>query len=223
MNTNNVNISQYSTNFSRARSNLILVIVFTLINLVLSVMELNYYLLFSATVPQIAVWWGPVFAAELHIEAFKMIGLVIAFVVLGLYFICWALSKKVRSFILVATILFVIDTIVLLWVAFVGEFDTTFLIDIAFHCLILFFLISGTVAWVKLRGVDLNSFNSQQPIANYQYGGFPQPLNPENNPNPMQNQIPNQPQNPMQNQVSNQAFDQTQPQNQNNDNNDNLN
>jgi len=128
-------------------------IVFTLINVVLELFESNLYFLFSATLPLLAVALGGDLAWEFYNNAFLIAGTALAFFGVALYFICWLLSKRIRAFMLVALILFAIDTIALAWLAivFIPEFDVFFLIELAFQVWILVSLILGTAAWAKLR------------------------------------------------------------------------
>jgi len=140
-------IKKQSVIFKRARGNLLLVVAFTVINLILMAAGSNFYLLFSATVPglvYIATWYSAV-------------GLIAALAITAVYLVCYLLSKKYRVFILVAMILFAVDTAIFLFLLFeimaAATFEFMFLVELAFHAWILFYLITGTVAWAKLRKV----------------------------------------------------------------------
>jgi len=90
-----------------------------------------------------------VFIEEISITA----GLIAGLLGTSVYLICYLFSKKWRAFILVALILFSLDALIMLGVmVLTGEY-AEFLLNVLFHAWILFYLISGTVAWAKLIGV----------------------------------------------------------------------
>jgi len=156
---NNTNIKTNAVKFTRARGNLLLVVTFTLINILLLAFESDFYLLFSATVPMIVLEFFMEEAAISGIPVYTTIGIIIALFGVLVYFVFWLLSKRVRAFILISLIVFAIDTLLFVMLiagAFLldGWFEPAFLIDLAFHAWILFYLITGTVAWAKLKGVS---------------------------------------------------------------------
>ena len=132
--------------FKSARGNLLLVALFSAINLLLIASDANFYMLFSASVP---LYIFAVFR-ELGLAS---IGLAAALVGVGIYFLFWVLSKRNRVFMLVAMILFALDTLLLLGISFYGNFEFSSLLDIAVHAWVLFYLITGTAAWAKLKNV----------------------------------------------------------------------
>lgn len=136
--------------FTKSRSNLLLVIAFTTLNVVLLLLNTDLSFLFSATFPIFFVGAGQVFAEQTGSNGFLLIGTVIAFISIALYAVCYFLSKKRKVFILVALVLFILDTLLLLWLSFL-EFDAGSLIDIAFHAWILYYLIIGVAAWSRLK------------------------------------------------------------------------
>jgi len=140
--------------FRSARNNLLLVVAFTTINLFLTTFETGYYFLFSAAVPQALFGIGSGLAEDYQNNAFLVTGAILAFVGVGLYLMCWTLAKRWRWFILVALILFSIDTVLCILLIFIGEFDIFFLLDIACHIWVLYYLIIGVLAWSKLSGAN---------------------------------------------------------------------
>ena len=140
--------------FGKARSNLLAVIIFTIINLFLTFFNTGVNFLFSATLPQVIfeIFKGANFEIESNI--LLIIGLILAIIIIIPYFIFWILAKRIRVFILVALIYFSIDSGILLFFIFSTEFDVLFLLDIAFHGWILYYLINGVKAWYKIRDVD---------------------------------------------------------------------
>lgn len=131
------------TVYAAARSNLLLVIAFTAINVVLRLVSADMYFLFSASTPlamvDIASWFEN--------TAVLVGGAIMAFVVIGLYLLCWALSKKRPGWLVAALVLFVLDTLVLL-----ALYDiSAMVLDLLMHAWVLYYLISGTVAANKMK------------------------------------------------------------------------
>lgn len=86
-----------------ARGNLLLVILFTLINSVISFAHGNFYFLFSASIPYYVASFSAAWAyspEDIGLEpaanptAILVIGAVIAAVLLVPYLLCWIFSKK---------------------------------------------------------------------------------------------------------------------------------
>jgi len=137
-------------------------IAFTLINVALILVDSDMFFLFSATIPYYIAGFGAVFADELGNSAWLIGGGAVALFGILLYFLCWLLSKRARAWILVALILFLIDSAFLVFlVVFLAEgFDAFFLIDIAFQVWILFYLFIGTRAWAQLRKATPEELNA---------------------------------------------------------------
>jgi hypothetical protein len=56
---------------------------------------------------------------------------------------------------------FIILGITIAFSAYVGEFDASLLLDVAFHGWVLYYLIRGVSAWNHLRGVDIDNKNDE--------------------------------------------------------------
>ncbi|MCL2884240.1 MAG: hypothetical protein FWF49_01980 [Oscillospiraceae bacterium] len=138
-------------------------LVFTLVNLLLMIVQANLYFLFSASMPifTLAFFQGMASAAEN--DAIVVMGFIAAFVLTVPYFIFWLLGKRHRVLMLVAMILFSADTLLLVGLIVLTVLASTFspsnILDVVFHAFVLFYLINGTVAWAKLRGENLNDLN----------------------------------------------------------------
>ena len=158
-------ILRQMSKFDKARHNLLLVVIFSTINLILYVAEVDYYLLFSATAPMLSYGVGWDLAYEFHDDNFLVAGLVIAAVIILLYLACWALAKRRRGFIIAAFVLFMFDCLIyaylLVDILSYGEFVASELIDIVFHIWILIAMISGLMAWKKLRGINTDEIKSE--------------------------------------------------------------
>ncbi len=136
----------YVANYRKARADLLLMAVLTTINMVLLMVDAKYAFAFSATFPQLSVALGLELAEEFG-SAALVIGAVMGFASIGLYYLCWALSKRHPGAIIAALVLFSLDTVLMFWFF---ELDSAW-IDIVFHVAVLVYLIIGTVAVVKLR------------------------------------------------------------------------
>jgi len=138
-------IKAQAVKFNRSRSNLIAVVVLTVVNLLALTFDYDFAFLFSAFVPQVLL----IFLEEISMMA----GLIAGLLGTGVYLVCYLFSKRWRWFMLVALILFLFDALIMLgFMVLSGEYGEFFL-NILFHAWILFYLISGTVAWGKLIGV----------------------------------------------------------------------
>ncbi len=124
------------TAYDNARSNLLIAIIFTIINVAFIFMETDTMFLFSSTIPYYFALLGWYWESIIELG----IGIVIIVLLLGL----WLISKKYVVGLVLATIYFVIDTIFMLWV-YDFQFDASILIDILFHVWIIFYLVGGLI------------------------------------------------------------------------------
>ena len=89
-----------------ARHSLLLVLIFTVVNLVLLLADGNTYFLFSASVPYYLTAFGMGMDAEMGISVFTTTALVISAVILAAYLLCWIFSKRRVGWYVVALVLF---------------------------------------------------------------------------------------------------------------------
>ena len=146
--TGNVNVSpkqQYNT----ARLNLLLMIVFTLLNIVMLFAEANYMLLFSATVPYSAVVMGVADGTGMLLVPC----ILVAAIALILYFLCWLLSKRSYSWMIVALALFVLDCVALVGL-YVWTGDFSGILDLLIHIWVLYYLIMGVRSGKQLKNAQ---------------------------------------------------------------------
>ena len=131
--------------YNSARANLFLMLALTAVNIILLFFKSDYMLLFSATVPYLAVLFGQLSG----VTSGLVVGVCIAAIIILVYFLCWILSKKSYGWMIAALVLFSIDTIALVgFYIFAGEFSG--IIDAAIHALVLYYLIVGTINGIKL-------------------------------------------------------------------------
>lgn len=142
--------------YDRSRANLLLVLIFTVINL-FSVTFANSYFLFSATLPAIfPAVMTQMAADEEYLATIGMtpetatpliiVGLVIGLVLSVPYLLCWIFSKKRVGWMVAALVFFSIDCLLLLI-----SFDLTMILDIIIHAVVMYYLITGVINGFKLR------------------------------------------------------------------------
>ncbi len=153
-------IKKQIINFEKARKNLLLLILCTSINLLLAIFRANFYLLFSATVPLFVFSIFQEIAENMQSSGILTTGTVVAAIIVFIYFLFWALSKRNRIFILFTLILFSFDCLLFVFLSLLDGFNISYVLDIVFHILILYYLIIGVVAWAKLRGIRPDYINS---------------------------------------------------------------
>ena len=142
-------IKTWAVRFNRARNNLLGVVILTLANLVMIALDVDIGFPFSAVIPQFILVW--------FIEISMPVVMTIAVIIVSFYLLFFFLSKRWRVFILIALIFFAMDTLFLL--DFMLEFGFSgLLLNLAFHAWIHFYLITGTIAWAKLRKVSKEEF-----------------------------------------------------------------
>ena len=135
--------------FKRAVANLGIMTLLSAVNMILIVSGAEIMFPFSAFFPTLAVTVGAVTAMETKIILFTFFGLGVALSSILMYAACWALAKKIRCFILIAFLLFTLDSLLLL--PFIPEGGASIWIDVAFHVWVLLSLFSGVRAWWNLR------------------------------------------------------------------------
>lgn len=175
------NISQRSALVSRYNSgvaNLLAVVGFSLINVVLLVMNSNTYFLFSACIPYALAdigmdlcgmypeeYYYDLGDIEFFDKSFLAIMLAVAAVVILLYFISWFFAKKKKvGWLIFAFIFFCIDTAAMFY--FYG-FSVDYIMDIVFHAWVIFSLGNSIFAYQKLKKLPQNDeVNVESPQVN---------------------------------------------------------
>ncbi|MBO5270945.1 MAG: hypothetical protein J6B77_09170 [Clostridia bacterium] len=150
--------------YASSRANLLLAVIFTLINLVMLVLGTGTYFLFSIFIPYYlantgwylcgkcpADWYEDAEPFEFFDTSFLVVMLVIAFVMLAFYGLAWGLSKKRVGWLIAALVFFIIDTVLMLVIYLDAGLDFSVIIDILFHAWVLYYLIQGIRAHIKLK------------------------------------------------------------------------
>jgi hypothetical protein len=153
---------RYEQKYKASRYNLLLVIVFTAINLVLLVTNADSYFLFSAFIPYYIVGTGMFLCGRFPEEYYEgmedmtfldtsvfVVLLVIAVVLTLVYLLAFFLSDKKRvGWLIFALAFFGLDTIGML---VIQGFSVESILDIAFHGWVIYDLTMGIVAYYKLK------------------------------------------------------------------------
>lgn len=121
-----------------ARQNLLLMIILTVLNVVVLAAGSNIMMLFSATIPYLAVAMGLAVSDSI----LMLICICIAVVAIAVYLLCWLLSKKHYGWMLAAMVLFIIDTVVMIGMYLIAQ-DFSGIFDILIHAWVLYYLIVG--------------------------------------------------------------------------------
>ncbi len=155
-----------------ARNSLLIVIVFTVVNIILLLTEANRYFLFSAAVPYFFTAFGMGMDIGMGVEGigtFTITALVLAAIILGLYLLCWLLAKKRPGWYIAAAVLFALDTVAMVLLNM--EYLTESIMDIVFHAWVLIELFQAASANKKLKHMPLEVVDAegnvieQQPVA----------------------------------------------------------
>ena len=109
---------------ANGRYSLLLIVILTVVNLIMTILDTNTYFLFSASVPYYLVFVGMGIENGFVNGAWNVkgtltyTGLVIALVIVAVYLLCWLLSKKRAGWLTAALVLFIIDTVALVVITF---------------------------------------------------------------------------------------------------------
>lgn len=164
-NTNGMPTTQrgnLETRYNSSVTNLLLVVGFSLINIVLLVMNSDTYFLFSAFIPYVLADFGMFYCGmypeeyyydvpdmEYLSSSFLVVTLAVAAVILLLYFLSWLFAKKKKvGWLIFALIFFCIDTVAML--LFTG-FAVDSIVDIIFHAWVIVSLSIGVSNYFKLK------------------------------------------------------------------------
>lgn len=133
-----------------ARSNLLLMLVLTVVNIILLVAEADTMLLFSATVPYFLSAISMGIYAEYSQVAIVGFGIVVA--ILVVYLLCWIFSKKHYGWMIAALVFFILDSIAMIGLYVLAE-DFSGILDIVVHIWVLYYLVIGVKYGHKLKNI----------------------------------------------------------------------
>lgn len=173
--------------FNLARANLLLVIIFSVINIALLLFGSDSYFLFSASIPYYAVLTGMLVCGKFPEWYYTGLGdiqfrdnsffvgmLILALVILSLYLLSWIFSKKNKAgWLIFALVIFSIDTVGMFWIY---GFSVDSILDILFHAWVLYYLISGISACNKLKYLPEEAPGATGAISENPNEGFGNPI-----------------------------------------------
>ena len=194
--------SQLELKYNTARMNLLMMIIFTAVNILFISLGSATYFLFSAAIPYYFVSLGAVMCGRMPAEyyedaeafefmnpTFYWIMVVLAVVLILIYLLCWVASKKSSGWLVGATVLFGIDT---LGMFYLYGFNIEMIVDILFHIWVLIYLIIGLVAHNKLKNLPEEEPVDKTEMQNTTDEGFAANTDVnEQNPNPTAQEKPN--------------------------------
>ena len=165
------NSAEYlSGKIASGRHSLLLILVFTVVNLLMVVLDSGTYFLFSAAVPYYLTMYfkgidnGFVDGPWKENGPFTMAALIVSAVILLLFLLCWLLSKKRTAWLMPAVALFVLDTLALVWITFNLLNDPAGnIVDFVFHFWVIFELIRAIVCDGKLNKLPARTPDLDQP------------------------------------------------------------
>ena len=150
--------------YNTTRYNLLLVVGFTLVNIVLLLVDSNTYFLFSAYIPYTVATMGMILCGKYPLEYYgggspsdynfmdqtAFVGFVaLAVILVALYALAYIFTKKVRpGWLIFALVIFILDT---LFMFIDAGIQTDMLIDYLFHIWVIVSLIIGVSAGYKLK------------------------------------------------------------------------
>ena len=137
-----------------ARNNLLLLIVFTAINLLMPLLGIDRQYFFSASFPTTVYWWGDAIGEDLGMPALRIGAMGIALGCVGLYLLCWLLAKKRRGFMTAALALFGVDCLSLAGEFVIFELHSSMILNVLFHLWVLWGLIQGVRAASALKKLE---------------------------------------------------------------------
>lgn len=152
-----------STRYNSSAGNLLLVVIFTAVNLVLLLLQTDTYFLFSAFVPFFLTTEGMLLTGRFSEEflgeelwmpavmgdGFFWAMLAVAVVIVALYLVSFLLAKKQKiGWLIFALVFFSLDTLAMFAL---GGIDADTFIDIAFHVWVIVSLSMGIHSYFALR------------------------------------------------------------------------
>ena len=140
--------------YKTARNNLLLMLILTVINIILYLVGSDTMMLFSATVPYFGVIIGSVSGSQI----FFIFCACIAVAILILYLLCWILSKDHYGWMIVALVLFIIDTLAMIGM-YLGMGEISGILDVVIHVWVLYYLIIGVKYGKQLKNMPEEPVN----------------------------------------------------------------
>lgn len=132
--------------YKTARNNLLLMLILTVVNILLYATGSDTMMLFSATIPYFGIIIGSVSGSQ----AFLTFCVCIAAAILITFLLCWILSKDHYGWMIVALVLFIIDTLAMIGM-YLGMGEMSGILDVVIHVWVLYYLIIGVKYGKQLK------------------------------------------------------------------------
>jgi len=158
----------YEQKYNTSRINLLLVVIFSIINIILLATNSDMYFLFSAFIPLYITTLGMIlcgrFPADYYVEmgldgmefynnSVFIIMVIISVIITLIYLLAWFMSRKNHvGWLIFALVLFSLDTIGMF---LLSGFAIDSILDIVFHAWVIFYLAMGVHAHYKLKNLPL--------------------------------------------------------------------
>ena len=158
------------------RHSLLLIMAFTVVNLLMVVLDSGTYFLFSASIPYyLTLYFKGIdndfaYGAWTENGPMTIAALIISGVILLLLLLCWFLSKKRTGWLIPALVMFVLDTLALTWCTFnIVNDPAGNIVDFVFHFWIMWELGLAIHCGRKLKKLPL-----ENPELDPYYGNTPE-------------------------------------------------
>lgn len=141
---------------ANGRYSLLLIVILTVVNLIMTILDTNTYFLFSASVPYYLVFVGMGIENGFVDGAWNVKGTLTytGLVIVAVYLLCWLLSKERAGWLTAALVLFIVDTVALVVITF-ALYDSPMgkLVDFLLHIWAIVELIQAVRGSKKLRAL----------------------------------------------------------------------
>jgi hypothetical protein len=145
-------ISLFEKRTKGGRAALILLAVFSLVNMILLLVKASFMFLFTFEIPYFAVELCQYLSYETGNQTYLVISVIGSLLFIGFIFLLYLLSQKRRWPGIMALVLFIIDTLALIAFILIDlENAAQYLVDTAFHVWALISLINLVRYWPKLE------------------------------------------------------------------------
>lgn len=166
-------------------NNLLVIVLFSVVNIVLLVTNANSYFLFSAFIPYFLADYGMYYCGmypedyyydvgemEFLDKSYFVYALVIAAVILFVYLLCWFMAKKKKiGWVIAALIFFALDTAAMLF--FMG-INMDMFMDILIHIWVFGYLINAIVVYRKMKKAPETEEITEEAFVGQDYPQIPQ-------------------------------------------------
>lgn len=133
-----------------ARFFILLITIFTAFNVLMLILNQNFYFLVSALLPQVLTAVGLILTEFYATPIFYIISIFLNIIIVLSYLLIYFLSKNRLGGMIAALTLFALDCVFFLYFIIIS-FDLSFILDIFFHLFILYELILGVISGVALK------------------------------------------------------------------------